>query len=233
MMLRNTLFITFVVMVYSHTFNPSIVHFVDKSPSGNWLFRGNEPKNSSNLFAIDELYTTLRAVAKAETNNSLPEDFYILDFNLDGAEFEDTKLESEFFEKNPNIGNVTHWLTLGDVFPPELYTEAERKQKAMTLGSWQYDNLPKRIALIRDYLYSSPGPRPLVIYVHCEVGSDRTGEIIGSYYMAYLSFPSFKAALELDNKIAGRPMLPWSVFAFQWYCYYLQYAQNYTIDCSV
>jgi len=232
MLLQNILLVTFVVMVYSHTFNPSVVHFVDKSPNGNWLFRGNEPKNTSNVFAIDELYTTLRTVAKAETNYSLPEDFYILDFNLDGAEIEDTILESKFFEKNPNVGNVTHWLTLGDAFPPEFYTEAERKQKAITLGSWQYDNLPKRVLVLRDYLYSS-GPRPLVIYVHCECGIDRTGEIIGSYYMAYRSFPSFKAAWDLDNKIGGRQMLPWSVFALQWYCYYLQYAQNYAVDCSL
>ena len=40
-------------------FNPKRLRFIDRTNEGsglnNWLFRGNEPKNSSNMFNYDQL----------------------------------------------------------------------------------------------------------------------------------------------------------------------------------
>lgn len=39
-----------------------------------------------------------------------------------------------------------------------------------------YDNLPEKMQFFRELLYSK-AELPLVIYGHCEAGTDRTGEV--------------------------------------------------------
>lgn len=44
-----------------------------------------------------------------------------------------------------------------------------------------------------------------VIYIHCEAGMDRTGEMSGSYYLHGLNM-TFEAALAVDNSVETRNM---------------------------
>ena len=75
---------------------------------------------------------------------------------------------------------------------------------------------------------------PVVIYIHCEAGKDRTGEISGSYYMKYLNW-EFNQALWYDNHcVEGtRDISTESKNGLQWYCYYLKYVEKRKISCSV
>ena len=61
----------------------------------------------------------------------------------------------------------------------------------------------------------SSGSTPIVIYVHCEAGEDRTGEISGAYYMQYLKW-TFLTALDYDNHIESRHIQNASMHALQW-----------------
>lgn len=55
-----------------------------------------------------------------------------------------------------------------------------------------------------------------VLYVHCEAGEDRTGEVSGAYYMQYLRW-TFLDALSYDDHIEARNIQPESMHALQWY----------------
>jgi len=219
-------------LVISEDFNPKKVNLIDRAGI-NWLFRGNEPKNSSNLFVYTELVSVMQQVALAQANATLPSSFYLLDLSFESYEVSDIIVEKAFFAENPTLGNFTDWVIVGDLTGPNEYPASVVKDRAITLPVWQIDKLPARLVQLRTIL-NSPGPNniPVVIYIHCEAGSDRTGEVSGAYYLTYLKFPSFADVIALDDKIAGRPIKNESANALQWYCYYLQYAKNYTISCS-
>ncbi|KAK5581462.1 hypothetical protein RB653_001495 [Dictyostelium firmibasis] len=216
------------------------VHLVDQTtPLGNgninYLFRGNEPKeliNGTEYFAYEELINCM-------VNNSLsagvklPPQFIIVDIKLIYGlidEESDIELEQTFFNANPQYGEFGTNVTLGDLWDPNFLPERDVKNWALNLSDWQHDNLPHRIPFYHDLLYTQHD-LPLILYIHCECGCDRTGEVFASYAMKYLDY-SFKESMEWDYKIAGRRIMINHQFASQWYCYYLQVAEGMTIDCS-
>jgi len=219
-------------LVCAEDFNPKKVNLIDRAGI-NWLFRGNEPLNSTNNFVYEELVATMQQVALAQANTSLPSSFYMMDLSFESYEWEDILIEKAYFAQNPKVGNFTDWVIVGDLTGPDGLPASFIQQRAVTLPQWQFDNLPDKMTKLREILYS-PGPNglPVVIYIHCEAGSDRTGEVSGSYYLTYMNFSSYAEALALDDKIAGRPIKNMSANALQWYCYYLLYARNYTITCN-
>ncbi|KAN0041127.1 hypothetical protein ACTFIV_003663 [Dictyostelium citrinum] len=216
------------------------VHLVDQTTplengNINYLFRGNEPKeliNGTEYFAYEELI-------KCMVNNSLttgvklPPQFIIVDIKLIYGlkdEEPDIELEQTFFNANPQFGEFGTNITLGDLWDPNFLPEREVKSWALNLSDWQHDNLPSRIPFYRNILYTQH-ELPLILYIHCECGCDRTGEVFASYAMKYLNY-SFKESMEWDYSIAGRRIMINHQFAAQWYCYYLQIAEGMTIDCS-
>ena len=120
---------------------------------------------------------------------------------------------------------------------------------ATTLPVWGTDQLPTRVPQLRALLEHSTVP-PTVIYLHCDCGCDRTGEVMGSYAMQYLG-KSWSDTCKWNNAIAGRPQICPNQHAMQvglslaslplfphdqheqWYCLYLKMALNVstTGDC--
>ncbi len=105
--------------------------------------------------------------------------------------------------------------------------------------NWDYDHLADRIATVRNMMeHGNVNGRPLVIYYHCEGGSDRTGifnfhsvfqnlktfavigEFSAAYYMQYKNLSLYES-LELDYKIANRTIETTCQWAAEWYCFYL------------
>jgi len=216
------------------------VHLVDQTPplsngNVNYLFRGNEPKISvdgKDQFAYDELINCM-------VNNSLslgvkfPPQFYLVDIKLTynhTSELPDIDLEKTYFEANPSIGEFNTNITMGDWSDPHFIPSFERVRWATNLTDWQKDDLPARMELYRNILYTEMDV-PLVLYIHCECGCDRTGEVFASYVMKYLGW-SFKKAIDWDYQIAGRYILPQHQFAANWYCYWLYFVEKMDIDCS-
>ncbi|EGG24442.1 hypothetical protein DFA_06592 [Cavenderia fasciculata] len=222
--------------------DPRKVRLVDHTPilsngHSNYLFRGNEPKtliDDKDVFAYDLLVEYMRNDSLSNHNVVLPESFYIIDIKLIYGlrdELPDIELESTFFANNSNFGEFNTNITLGDLTDPNLVPTEERIAWAKTLPTWQKDDLPSRMELYRDILYDTSRDESIVLYIHCECGCDRTGEVFASYVIKYLGF-SFSDAMQWDYSVAGRRILPNHQWATQWYCLYLQYVEGSSVDCT-
>jgi len=57
---------------------------------------------------------------------------------------------------------------------------------------------------------------PTIIYIHCQAGIDRTGELSGAYMLTYLS-KSLEDVTKISNDIAGGEISKYSLNALKWY----------------
>eukprot|EP01112_Ceratiomyxa_fruticulosa_P006171 TRINITY_DN16968_c0_g1_i1.p1 TRINITY_DN16968_c0_g1~~TRINITY_DN16968_c0_g1_i1.p1 ORF type:complete len:247 (+),score=46.96 TRINITY_DN16968_c0_g1_i1:110-850(+) len=215
-----------------------IDHTPTSSGARNYLFRGSEPKinqNGEDIFAYTLLDQYLRNASQSigvdfPSNSS---GYFLIDLKLTyGTIWEkpDIELETKFFQQHPSLGLIGINITFGDIEDPKLLDQKDRDEKAQTLSQWQHDNLPARMLYLRELLYT-PSPKPLVIYVHCECGCDRTGEVIGSYALKFLNM-TFPQVMKWNDNIAERPILPPNEFAIDWYCFYLSLVDGYEkLDC--
>ncbi|KYR01244.1 putative protein tyrosine phosphatase [Tieghemostelium lacteum] len=215
-------------------------HLIDKTPvlsNGfvNYLFRGNEPTISTpngEEFSYEQLVDCLRNSSESQ-GITLPDDFYIIDIKLIygvSSEIPVIELERNFFAANSSLGEFGTNVTLGDLWDPNFIPKSDRIEWAKNLTEWQKDNLPQRM---EDYynILNTPLDKPVVLFFHCLCGCDRTGEIAASYVMRYFGW-DFITALDWDEKIAGRPIMPNNKWGAQWYCLYLKYSLNMDIDCD-
>eukprot|EP00053_Salpingoeca_punica_P016662 m.158287 g.158287 ORF g.158287 m.158287 type:complete len:242 (-) comp17016_c0_seq1:3392-4117(-) len=203
-----------------------IDHYQGKGAPG-FLFRGNLPIDGNGTFVYSQLKAMFPALA-AKANVTLSSDFFltILSF-LNLSEYKDEEVEIKFAKQNPDLAEYINWPIVGDLTHPDHYSEAERRQKAIDLDSWQIDKLPSKMSQVTQLLRSphGDGTRSRVIYMHCEAGMDRTGEMSGSYYM-YAQNSTFYDALAYDETVEPRNISIYSQNAFQWYCYNLFYTSQ-------
>eukprot|EP00005_Dracoamoeba_jomungandri_P006459 CAMPEP_0174261262 /NCGR_PEP_ID=MMETSP0439-20130205/11331_1 /TAXON_ID=0 /ORGANISM="Stereomyxa ramosa, Strain Chinc5" /LENGTH=246 /DNA_ID=CAMNT_0015345715 /DNA_START=14 /DNA_END=754 /DNA_ORIENTATION=- len=239
---KDMLFWLFLVGSVVYGFNVDRVHFIDHytfpgSSVSNYLFRGGEPtysNGSSTLFAWSLLNQTLTSVALKEAQIVLPSNYYFVDLSLLDIEVFDEFVEIDFFKENPSLGKYVWWPTIGALVNPNHLDEDVRKPLAESLNSWMIpDKIPDKMSMIKQLLTTEKGPsgRPIVYYIHCEAGEDRTGEMSGSYYMKWLNW-TFHQALDYDNHVEDRKIKWESKNALQWYCYYLYYVENRDYDCT-
>jgi len=220
------------------TLDETVVHFIDryKVTGGkaryNYLFRGNMPKNSSNQFAYFELMQFMTAKA-AQANITLPKTYYLVDISfLVFVEGSDLIIEQEFFQKFPQLGEVINFPLMGMCMSPVGIPDSVRAPMAAELNNWTWDKLPNMANLLRTYI-ETPRDIPTVIYIHCEAGKDRTGEISGSYYLQYLKW-TFNETVQYNyNSPPPRQIAPDMLNGLQWFCYYLQYQMGYNLDCDL
>jgi hypothetical protein len=66
-----------------------------------------------------------------------------------------------------------------------------------------------------------PRKKTVVIYAHCYCGTDRTGELMGSWDLWY-NHHSWAEVNERNRRIGGRPMACKNYRAMQWWCLYVQ-----------
>ncbi|MGZ3636192.1 MAG: hypothetical protein ACXU9N_09300 [Syntrophales bacterium] len=97
--------------------------------------------------------------------------------------------EISFFRSNSQIGQVHSWTSKGTGLSPlDPALSSNRDHLAMNLDSWLSDPLVWRVEKLRAWLENPLElgiTGPVVFYVHCFGGCDRTGESIGSYAMRY------------------------------------------------
>ena len=150
---------------------------------------------------------------------------------MNTAQYFDTKIETDFFNANPDKGLFFNWPIVGSIFSPNTLSEAERIKEVAALNT-SIDNLPTLIPKIRSTLFSSvPPTKPTFLFFHCEAGSDRTGQVAGSYMMQYKGY-SARQAFEWDNEVAGRTIETFSQNGLLFYCWFLTYQQGFNnLDC--
>ena len=218
----------------AQTLPPSVnVHYVDSFGS-NFLFRGGTPCSGSSPAAVQFEYDVLKkalADAARQAGVNLPSDYAILDVTLLWIEeipvSEQVLLEREhifkedsFFKTNPSLGKIQMWPTRGtSVSPRDRSLEGYRDFLAQHLDDWLREPLVSRVDRLRLWLIdpSEIGlTSPVVIYVHCYGGCDRTGELIGSYALRYQN-RSWEEMNALNRKACRGGYMLEQCNALRWY----------------
>ena len=214
------------------------VHYVDSKDS-NFLFRGASPLNEKFPLKFD--YDDLTQAMKNATPPGMrfPEKFFLIDINLlqsensgDGTnpgDIDRIVAEYLFFKNNPSLGAIYVWGMRGTgIKATDPALAGSRDYLARHLDDWLNDELVKRVQSLRDWLetgaigYSTPKKtnEPVVIYMHCYGGCDRTGELSGAYYLRYLH-KSWQEVNDINREMCGRPFGCNNYRAVQWYCCWL------------
>jgi protein-tyrosine phosphatase len=113
---------------------------------------------------------------------------------------------------------------------PNWLSEVERRKEVKELNLTSPDQLPWRIPEIHSWVHgdsSANRTQPTIIFFHCEAGSDRTGEVAGSYAMHFLN-QTFEEVYNWDTEVAGRKIEVWSENALLYYCWFLTYELGLT-----
>mmetsp|Transcript_87431 Transcript_87431/g.131146 ORF Transcript_87431/g.131146 Transcript_87431/m.131146 type:complete len:188 (-) Transcript_87431:9-572(-) len=132
-------------------------------------------------------------------------------------------------------GKYVKWPIWGNLMMPDFFDNDTRTEMAIDLPNWQHDKLAEKIPELRQLLYTYNNITT-VIYIHCDAGMDRTGEVSGSYYIRYLQW-SFHEALYYDDNaiegVNGRNIHVASRNGLQWYCYYLADTNQVPNNCTL
>jgi len=162
----------------------------------------------------------------------IPSAYYLIDVNLLNIEKpNDAKLismEYQFFKAKPYLGQIQVWGMVGTGLSATDPLLSCRGYLARHLDQWLADKLVTRVEILRKWLTGGPmfirkkNPLPIVIYVHCVVGCDRTGELIGAYYLRYL-LKSWEEMNALNRSMCPRNRHFGSKHyrATQWYAHWL------------
>jgi hypothetical protein len=205
-------------------FTPELVSLLaTDAGSGNYLFRGNMPIDG-NEFSYNQLRAAMK---KAAPGGVLPEQYFLIDISLVNSinpnEAADLAIERQFWKVNSHLGQVINHPVYGSLTSPNDYPEQVRKklERIPTLSST--DVLLENIQSL--LLANQANAQPLVLYIHCEAGKDRTGEVAAAYAMKYQG-SSYLDAYANAKRIAGRDLSSFSRNELQWYAYYLREVQN-------
>eukprot|EP00736_Rhodelphis_marinus_P002207 Rmarinus@m.15215 len=186
----------------------------------NFFIRGPMLMKDNDGLSMDTLRTQLQAVVSQELGLTLPDTFEMKVINVGIPKFgESYKNHETFFKTNLPKGSYKHWPIYGDTKRPAAYTEEMRNDMAAHVDQWSKDKLHYRVHKIREWL-SIRGNVPLVVYVYCEDGLARTGELVAAYEMQYNDQP-FDRAVALAGRAKKDPAAP-HLNSLLWYCLHLQ-----------
>jgi hypothetical protein len=219
----------------------SNVHYVD-SAGPNFIFRGGLPliKNQQ-VFNYNGLKQAIIEAGK-RAGVRVPGKFFIVDVNLlnveNPADRERIFVEQQFFKTNPNLGFIQVWGIVGTkIRATEPLLAGCRNYLGRNLDGWLSDRLGKRIEIVRQWLTGQrpvsgiPPNLPIVIYVHCVAGCDRTGEFIGAYYLRFMN-KSWQEMNALNQSMChhNRPFNCRNYRATQWYCLWLDLEKGFSLN---
>lgn len=216
------------------------VHYVD-SVGSNYLFRGGLPLiNNEKTFNYQGLKQTIIEAGNA-VGISVPKNFFIIDVNLLNIENRADRnrifVEHQFFQTHPTLGFIQVWGMNGtglQATDPKL--AGCRIYLGHHLDSWLRDGLGSRIEKVRQWLTGDQAKSrittdlPIVNFVHCAAGCDRTGEFIGAYYLRYMN-KSWQEMNELNQQMCphNRPFNCRNYRANQWYSLWLNLERGFSL----
>eukprot|EP01059_Diplonema_ambulator_P010084 TRINITY_DN2007_c0_g1_i1.p1 TRINITY_DN2007_c0_g1~~TRINITY_DN2007_c0_g1_i1.p1 ORF type:complete len:261 (+),score=98.84 TRINITY_DN2007_c0_g1_i1:47-784(+) len=217
------------IMASAENLDPKRVWMIDYHDfgdgTGNFLFRGNAPIKNESSFAYDELVSVMGQRANA-SGVAFPSKFYFVDITLDndfdGSVF---TIEREYWAKQgstQDFGIMLHWLfaeTAGVLPPSAVPVEFERRKICDSGDLWLVDQLPTRLAFTRSMLLTQRYDKlPVVMYVHCVGGCDRTGEFVATYRLQYGSDKNITDLYNRDIQECGRAPNKMATLSIEWYC---------------
>ncbi len=200
--------------------------------NGNFhLVRGNFPgqvDHNPHEFFYDDLKRTIqKKILDANKDKSEITIDKIDDISLITAipkrALSEVMLEKNYYRQHSEIGEFINHPIWGQVIDPTKLTQEERK-----------DLFDKRSVfpdhaceLIENLKNESEGEyeKPKALYVHCEAGVDRTGEVIACFRMLAQGKSYQEAINEAESfaiKTSQRSISKYSKMGIQWYAYYLK-----------
>lgn len=132
-------------------------------------------------------------------------------------------LEKDFYSHHPGYGKFKNHPIWGQVIEPTKLT-AEERAKLFKKGSVFPDHTCELIKELKDAT-EAVYEKPTALYVHCEAGVDRTGEVIACYRMLVQSWSykeAMKEAEDFAQRTSKRSIVKFSKMGIQWYAYYLK-----------
>jgi hypothetical protein len=174
-----------------------------------------------------------KAIATVLPSVSL-QDYWLIDICLlHDTESDELAAIIDFFAKPQPVGSVSLWDTYGTDICYFQTDPAKQAELLNTFDQWLPEPLVWRTAQLRQYLETSYA-KPALIYVHCDGGCDRTGEMIGAYRLRYMN--GAWGDVIADQPCAApdapgtRPMGCGNYRALQWYASWLNATQGFSIS---
>lgn len=197
----------------------SRIAFVDINGK-NLLFRGSNPIINSEEFAINMLTEKMRESAQ-ENNVNFPDEFYLISISLLSLERSAINIEKAFFRNNPERGELINIPVFGII--PETENKILKGLEAaveyfVDIKGISLQQDAQAISTIRQQLIRNDKSIPIIVYVHCNAGCDRTGEVIAGYRLQFKENFSLAQAAQMNNQECGRTQAPHNLQAMKRYC---------------
>jgi len=209
----------FLVQKNPKKFDGSRVKIVDNVDK-NYFIRGSNPfveKFGEKIFSYNYLKKIISQTIKDENKNII-NDFYLVDINLLNLDSYFQILDEElFFKKNPQLGEFENF---SEISPRLLLMGYSSNQIIFNITKKYHRDLDKIIDKIHFHLHQKLD-KPIVIYVHCNAGRDRTGLISAGYRMKYHDL-NLKSAIKQNIADVQRSSESFLSDAIRGYCYYIQ-----------
>ena len=200
-------------------FNANRVSLIDNFEK-NYFFRGSNPfKNiyGEPEFSYPEIKLAINQNLRSQNISQL-EDFYLIVISLLNVDhYFAIQKERDFFKKYPNIGKVENF---SEISPALLATPFYEYKIANDITKNYHWQLTKLLTHINQTL-KTKSDKPIVIYVHCNAGRDRTGVISATYRLLFKNY-SLQQAVKKNIEEVGRnseSLLESSIIS---YCFFLK-----------
>ena len=200
-----------------------------------------DPNNSGNCLQVFDYAGLTRAIASAPNLPGVPpppaSQYYLVVIDLvHSNEASEIEPAINYFhtDEGKSQGQFNLWDTNGTSVCYFNTPQDQRGHMVETIDQWLGDPLVWRVATIRTWLEDAtqvpsngrPGV-PIVIYVHCDGGCDRTGEMIAAYRLRYMN-DAWSAVW--GDQPCQRPMGCNNYRAVQWYAFWLNQTQGFKLQ---
>jgi hypothetical protein len=185
---------------------------------GNYIFRGSSPfedKDGNAVFAYEKLTTSINAILVKQGLAPL-KDYHLVDYSLlDIDQYYVIQKEADFFTANPELGNHVNVSTIS---PRLLLTPFDSDIASIFVDSYNA-SITSLVENARA-LAVKQTDKPVVVFIHCNAGRDRTGFVVASYRML-LKNMTLKEAVARNVAETGRNSQDFYDTAIESYCRYL------------
>lgn len=169
----------------------------------NFLIRGTNPftidSNGKRIFNYNDLKKYINQTLENRGFKPL-DDFYLIDISLLNLDaYFQIKQEQKFFADNPHLGETKNH---SEISPLLLLMPFSDYKLINKITQNYHQNLSVVIQEIHDKLLQTHS-KPVIIYVHCNAGRDRTGVLSAGYRMLYKNM-NLQQALQQNIQDVGR-----------------------------
>lgn len=186
----------------------------------NYLLRGSNPYVNiygKSIFSYHDLKNNINQRFNQEDKPSLSK-FYLIDLNLlDIDAFFQIQEEQDFFNKNPQLGSFRNFseISLNLLLMPLSSNNFLNK-----ITDNYHDKLTKVLIEVNQIL-ANQQKNPVIIYVHCNAGRDRTGLFFASYRMLFKK-NNLNEVIQKNIDEVNRNAEYLLADTIESYCYYLK-----------